>query len=284
MLENKIYNLDVLEGLKQISDKSADIIIIDSPYNIKKRMGNCMDNMDLLDYIAWSKEWINESIRIMKDTSTMYIFGSPEIIPYLFVEILLPKRMLIWSYTNKNTPRFNFWQKSYESIILIHKGNPIFNLEDIREKYTDLYLKNIGKKRKSTKGRFSNTTKETFYKDYGGALPRSVLNFPALSGGAGRRERFFLCKNCNDIFSLSQRKNHTDHETIIHETQKPYKLIEKLVKASKIEGGLLVSPFSGTGIDSYVGKKLEMNTIAFDTNPDYVKLGELLLEKGHPTI
>jgi DNA modification methylase len=83
---------------------------------------------------------------------------------------------------------------------------------------------------------------------------------------------------------LSQRKNHTDHETIIHETQKPYKLIEKLVKASKIEGGLLVSPFSGTGIDSYVGKKLEMNTIAFDTNPDYVKLGELLLEKGHPTI
>lgn len=278
------HHIDVLKGLKQIPDKSADIVIADPPYNIRKRMGDCTDNMDLLDYIAWSKEWIGESIRAMKDTATMYIYGSPEIIPYLFVEISLPKRMLVWSYTNKNTPRLNFWQKSYESIILVHKGNPIFNLEDVREKYTDSYLKNaVGRKRKSTKGRFSNTTKETVYKDYGGALPRSVLRFPALAGGAGRKERFFLCKDCDDIFSLSQRKNHIKHETVIHETQKPYKLTEKLIKASRVEGGLLISPFSGTGVDLLVGKTLGMNTIGFDINPDYVKMGILLVEKGYPS-
>ena len=36
MLElNKIYNIDCLDGLKKIDDKSIDLIFTDPPYNIK---------------------------------------------------------------------------------------------------------------------------------------------------------------------------------------------------------------------------------------------------------
>ena len=40
MLElNKIYKIDVLEGLKKLKDNSCDVIIIDPPYNIGKDFG-----------------------------------------------------------------------------------------------------------------------------------------------------------------------------------------------------------------------------------------------------
>jgi site-specific DNA-methyltransferase (adenine-specific) len=283
--KNTIHHIDVIDGLKGINEP-VNIYIIDPPYGIGKNFGNNFDKFSSIDeYIVWFKLWFNEAYRTLAENGTLYIFGDADIIPYLYVGIPYSKRMLVWSYTNKNTPRNSFWQKSHESIIVVWKNKPIFNINQIREPYTKQFLKNaVGKKRKSTKGRFSNTTKETIYKDHGGALPRSVLNFPALSGGAGRRERFFYCKNCEDIFILKDRQKHEGHELVEHPTQKPFKLIEKLVKASRVEGGLLVSPFSGTGVDSLVGKTLGMNTIAFDINLDYVRMGSLLLEKGFPNV
>ena len=37
---NKIYNMDAIEGLKNLNTDSADCIIIDPPYNIGKDFGN----------------------------------------------------------------------------------------------------------------------------------------------------------------------------------------------------------------------------------------------------
>lgn len=46
---NKFNLIDVLSGLKLLDDESADIIIIDPPYNIGKDFGNNKDNMNLED-------------------------------------------------------------------------------------------------------------------------------------------------------------------------------------------------------------------------------------------
>ena len=88
-----------------------------------------------------------------------------------------PLRWLILHYTNKNVPSLNFWQRSHESIICSWKNKPVFNRDDVREEYTQTFLKNAaGKVRKSTVGRFSNGEKETIYTAHsGGALPRDVI-------------------------------------------------------------------------------------------------------------
>ena len=50
---NKIYEVDVLDGLKQIEDNSCQIIIVDPPYNIGKDFGNNKDKRELNDYLNW---------------------------------------------------------------------------------------------------------------------------------------------------------------------------------------------------------------------------------------
>ncbi len=280
--ENKIYLMDAIEGLKKIEDNSVDIIIADPPYNIGKNFGNNKDKMELKEYITWSKKWIKEGIRILKPDGTMFIYGFSEILAYIFVEIDINKRWLIWHYTNKNVPSLNFWQRSHESIICCWKDKPIFNRDEVREPYTEAFLKNaVGKIRNGTKGRFNRNGKETVYKAHeNGALPRDVIKIPALAGGAGKSERWFLCKTCDEVYPPEKLKEHLNHEIIKHPTQKPIELTERLIKSAKPKkGGLIIVPFVGSGTESVVAKKLGMRYIGFELNEDYIKIANKRLEK-----
>ena len=279
---NKIILGDAVAELKKLPSESVDVIIIDPPYNIGKDFGNNKDKRELDEYIAWSKEWINESIRVMKPTGTMFIYGFSEILAYLSVEIPINKRWLIWHYTNKNVASLNFWQRSHESIICAWKDKPIFNRDDVREPYTDGFLNGAaGKKRKATAGRFSNGEKETIYKAHeGGALPRDVIKVPALAGGAGMTERWFLCKTCDDVFSPKELKNHREHDVVKHPTQKPLELTRKLIKSARPgKDGVVLIPFVGTGSECVAAKELEQKYIGFEINPDYIRIAEKWLSE-----
>ncbi|MFH1187811.1 MAG: transcriptional repressor LexA, partial [bacterium] len=242
---NKIILGDAVKELKKLPDESCDVIIIDPPYNIGKDFGNNLDKRELNEYVSWCKEWMNESIRIMKPTGTMFIYGFSEILAYLSVEIPINKRWLIWHYTNKNVASLNFWQRSHEAIICAWKDKPIFNRDEIREPYTEGFLNGAaGKVRRGTAGRFSSNGKETVYNAHeGGALPRDVIKIPALAGGAGMNERWFICKTCGgQVFEPRELKKHADHEIIKHPTQKPLGLSKKLVMSAmpKKDGVVLV--------------------------------------------
>ena len=139
---NILKNIDVVEGVKELDDESIDIIIADPPYNIGKDFGNSKYDLNIQEYVKWSKGWINECLRVLKPNGTMFIYGFIEILSYLSVEIKETKRWLVCHYTNKNVPSLKFWQRSHESILLVHKEKPIFNLDDVREPYTEKFLKN----------------------------------------------------------------------------------------------------------------------------------------------
>jgi len=277
---NQIILGDAVVELKKLPDESCDIIIVDPPYNIGKNFGNNYDNRELNEYIMWCKEWLNDCIRVMKPTGTMFIYGFSEILAYLSVEIPINKRWLIWHYTNKNVASLNFWQRSHEAIICAWKDKPVFNRDAIREPYTEGFLKGAaGKVRKGTIGRFSKNGKETVYKAHdGGALPRDVIKIPALAGGAGMKERWFLCKTCNDVFKPQELKKHNKHEIIKHPTQKPLELSRKLIlSAMPKTNGIVLVPFAGSGSECVAAKSLGQNYIGFELNPDYIKIAEARL-------
>ena len=274
---NKIILGDAVKELRKLPDESCDVIIIDPPYNIGKDFGNNLDERELSEYIEWSKNWINEAIRIMKSTGTMFIYGFSEILAYLSIEIPINKRWLIWHYTNKNVASLNFWQRSHEAIICAWKDRPIFNRDEVREPYTEGFLNGAaGKVRKGTLGRFSKGGKETIYNAHeGGALPRDVIKTPALAGGAGMIERWFLCKTCNDVYEPQKLKEHLKHEVIKHPTQKPRDLTQKLIKsAMPKKGGVVLVPFVGSGSECVVAKELGLSYLGFELNPDYIKIAE----------
>lgn len=251
---NVILKNDCIEGMKQLPNESTDIVIADPPYNIGKDFGNNSDKQKMDDYLKWCDEWMTEAFRILKPKGTMFIYGFSEILSFIRVRIDLSYnvRWLVWHYTNKNTPTAKFWCRSHESILCCSKEKPIFNRDDVREPYTDGFIKNAaGKTRKATKGRFSNGEKETVYKAHeNGALPRDVIKIAALAGGAGKKER------------------------VNHPTQKPLELCEKLIKScmNKEEQNLLVVPFAGSGSECVASKKLDVNFIGYEINEEYVEL------------
>tara|TARA_R110000751_G_scaffold187307_1_gene293614 strand:- start:243 stop:1139 length:897 start_codon:yes stop_codon:yes gene_type:complete len=294
-----ILNVDVIDGLKELPSDSVDIVLIDPPYNIGKDFGNSKYNMEMSEYISWCKQWMNESVRILKDSGTLYIYGFSEILAHLSVEMEIPHRWLIWHYTNKTVPSSQFWQRSHESIIVGWKSNKsrVFNRDDVREPYTEAFKKGYTpepgaepRKRTATKGRFQykkkrdEEAKDTFYKvNEKGALPRDVLKVSALAGGAGTKERYFYCEECKKAYSpadkKSHKKKHPTHEITKHPTQKPFDLTERLLRAAKpSEGGVLVVPFAGSGSELAVAKKLGMIGMGFEINETYIKIANKMLE------
>ena len=249
---NTIYNQDCIQGMKKINSETVDIVICDPPYNIGKDFGNDSDKQDMNAYLEWCDQWIAECLRILKPNGTLYIYGFSETLAFLRTRITCNVRWLIWHYTNKVTPSLNFWQRTHESILCCYKDKPVFNRDDVREPYTEGFLKNAaGKVRKSTKGRFSDGETETVYTAHeNGALPRDVIKVPALAGGAGKKER------------------------VEHPTQKPLSLCETLLKAAKNKDGdtLVIVPFAGSGSECVAAKKHLINYIGFEINEKYTEL------------
>ena len=246
-----VVNEDCIEGMQKLQDNSADIIICDPPYNIGKDFGNNSDKQKMDDYLLWCDAWIAECIRILKPAGTLYIYGFSEILAFIRVRINIHVRWIVWHYTNKVTPSLNFLQRTHESILCCYKEKPIFNKDDVREPYTETFLKNAaGKVRKATKGRFSNGEKETTYTAHAnGALPRDVIKISALAGGAGKRER------------------------VDHPTQKPLELCKKLIDASKNgEDTMVIVPFAGSGSECVAAKIQNINFIGYEINEEYITL------------
>jgi site-specific DNA-methyltransferase (adenine-specific) len=261
---NVIYNEDCIEGMKKINSDSVDIIICDPPYNIGKDFGNDSDKQDMNTYLQWCDKWIAECLRILKPHGTMYIYGFSETLAFVRTRITCNVRWLVWHYTNKVVPSLNFWQRTHESILCCYKDKPVFNRDDVREPYTEGFLKGAaGKVRKATKGRFSSGETETVYNAHeNGALPRDVIKVPALAGGAGKKER------------------------VDHPTQKPLSLCETLLKASKNKDGdtLVVVPFAGSGSECVAAKKELINYIGFEINYNYIEICNTRLQELETTI
>jgi site-specific DNA-methyltransferase (adenine-specific) len=284
---NKVHHCDVLEGLGSIEDNSADIVLIDPPYNIGVDFGNSKYKKDIDEYARWAGEWVSESERILKDSGTLFIYGFSEILAHISVNLDIQHRWLVWHYTNKTTPSAKFWQRSHESIICAWKDSKerIFNLDDVREPYTKTFLKNAaGKKRKATKGRFSSGEKETVYAAHAsGALPRDVIKLPALAGGAGASTRIGFCEGCDmSLIGKKEFGEHEEHSVIKHPTQKPFNLTEKLILSCKPEKeGKIVVPFAGSGSEIFIAKQLGLCYIGFDLNEQYVRMANKLTEKDN---
>ena len=102
-----------------------------------------------------------------------------------------------------------------------------------------------------------------------------VIKIPALAGGAGMIERWFLCKTCNNVYEPRQLPKHVEHEIMKHPTQKPLELSKKLIKsAMPKKNGVVLVPFVGTGSECVAAKELGQNYIGFELNPDYIRMAE----------
>lgn len=151
MLElNKIYNIDCIEGMKQINDKSIDMILCDLPYGQTAR-----NKWDVI--IPFDKLW-EQYCRIIKDNGAIILFGNG-----MFTAKLMISNEKMWRYNL-------VWEKTQPTGFLNAKRMPLRNHEDICVFYKKLPTynpqKTAGHTRKVSKAEHKiNCVSTTDYND-----------------------------------------------------------------------------------------------------------------------
>ena len=84
-----LVNKNCLEYLKQLENKSVDLILTDPPYGISMNSKNHMENddwdkMEKEEFHKFNMEWLSECYRILKDDGNLWMFCAPSKIPELF--------------------------------------------------------------------------------------------------------------------------------------------------------------------------------------------------------
>lgn len=231
-----------LAVLKKMKDKSVQLIFADAPYNIGKDFGNNSDKWESVHaYIEWCKTWIDECMRILSDTGSMYFMTATQHMSYLDVYVSEKYNVLcriIWSYDSSGVQSKKMYGSLYEPILMINKNKKasyIFNHEDI------LVEARTGAKRKLIDYRKNPPQPYSTEK-----VPGNVWNF--------NRVRF----------KMDEYENHP--------TQKPEALLERIVKASSNPGDVVLDPFSGSFTTSAMAVRLGRVGIGIDLNEEYYEI------------
>ena len=238
---NLIINQDCIEGMKEIESNSIDAIIADPPYNLNKNFGKWDERKNKEIWLPWSKQWLDEANRVLKDGGNIFVYGIHHHLCWLqcyMYEIgLTYRRQIIWHYENGFSGYKNTLAAHYEPLLWFSKGDG-YTYNEIREPY------------KSTERLKHKVTKNgkvwTPHPD--GRLAGDVWSFPTL---AGRRFK---------------------DEKVDHPTQKPLSISERIVRHFSNEGDTILIPFAGSGSECVAAKKLGRNFIGFELNSDYIEI------------
>lgn len=238
-----IYHGDALEVLQsEIESNSIDLIFVDPPYNIGKIFSKFKDRWSSNeDYVTWAYKWIDECVRVLKSTGTMYLMTSTQAMPYFDIYIrdkLEIMSRIIWSYDSSGVQAKKYYGSKYEPILHCVKDPKLycFNADAI------LVEAKTGAKRKLT--------------DYRGHTPK-LYNTRKVPG---------------NVWEFS-RVRYRMHEYEEHPSQKPEALLDRIIRASSNKGYTILDPFAGTFTTAAVAKNLGRKSISIEFQDEYLKIG-----------
>lgn len=279
------YNGDCIKVMQGIEDNSVDLVVADPPY--WKVVGEKWDYKwkTEKDYVEWSLQWIKEVSRILRYGGTFYCFGYFRtlalLVPYL-EEIGLELRQQIIldkgirSVSGRATKKYKIFPNVTESILFIIKDNKQF-------------VKPFLKERQQAKGLTSKQINEALgVKSNGGGMwsiytgKNICEQFPTEElWGKLSKILDFDCPYKKVAQTFNPQMGYTDVWTDIdfyvekhlHPTQKPIKLIRRLIEASSNEGDVVLDPFSGSGSTQVSCIQLNRHYIGIELDENYYNIG-----------
>ena len=231
MLEmNKIYNMDCLEGMKLIPDKSIDMILCDLPY------GTTVCKWDVI--IPFEPLW-EQYNRIIKHNGVIALFGAEPFSSKLRMSnIKQYKYDWIWE-KSKATNFLNAKKqplRAYENICIFYDKQPTYNPQ---MKKGESY--NKGVRKQQTKDDVYGSFNQVEVKSEGLRYPRNVIYF----------------------------KTAESEGKAYHKTQKPISILEYLVNTYTNESEVVLDNCIGSGSTAIACINTNRNYIGFELDKQY---------------
>jgi site-specific DNA-methyltransferase (adenine-specific) len=246
---DKTINGDSFEILSKLPKKFVDLLIVDPPYNLSKNFNSTeFKEMSHDEYAAYTEKWLKLVAPTLKDDASVYVccdWKTSIIIGQLLPKYLNVRNRITWQREKGRGAKEN-WKNGLEDIwFATNNGRWTFNLDDvkIRKKVIAPY-KQDGKPKdwqETEIGNFRDTCPSNFWDD---------ISIP--------------------YWSMP--------ENTAHPTQKPEKLIAKLILASSNKGDVILDPFLGSGTTSVVAKKLGRKYVGIEMDKTYCAWAEKRLQ------
>lgn len=246
---DKTINQDLLTAASFLPSNFVDLLIADPPYNLNKTFnGNGFKKKGFDEYEAYTRKWLSEIVHTLKPSSTIYVCSDWETslsIYKVLSEFFIVRNRITWEREKGRGAKSN-WKNCSEDIWFCTCNNDyFFNAEAVKLKRKVIApYKENGKPKdweEEETGNFRLTSPSNLWTD---------ISIP--------------------FWSMPEN---TDHPT-----QKPEKLIAKLILASSKPDDLVFDPFLGSGTTSVVAKKLGRRYLGIELNNEYAYLAEKRLE------
>lgn len=249
-LLDKIVWQDTFNALRHVPDNFTDLMIVDPPYNLTKNFGkNTFYQMDLTEYKKWLDKWLSKTVRILKPNASLYIcsdWQSSIVVPLVAGKYFKLRNRISWE-RDKGRAAANNWKNCLEDIWFFTMSDEYtFNLDAVKMQKKVLAPYRDGKgKPKDWQEKNGEKTRLT--------APSNIWTDITIP-----------------FWSMAENTEHP--------TQKPEKLIAKLILASSNAGDVVFDPFLGSGTTAVVAKKLERRYLGIERERKYVALALKRLE------
>jgi len=249
---DQVHRLDCLEGLGRIEPESIDLVFADPPYNIGYEYDEYDDRKDAATYLAWSRQWMQAVVRVLKPTGTFWLAIGDEYAAELKLiatgELgLVMRSWVVWYYTFgvHCTTKFT---RSHTHLFYFVRDPKAFTFNDEAIRVPSARQLVYADRRANPAGRVPDDTWILRPQDLpdGFAPDEDTWYFPRVCGTFKERAGWHGC-------------------------QMPEQLLGRIIRACSNPGEIVLDPFAGSGTTLAVAKKLGRRFIGFEISADYVK-------------
>ena len=246
---DKIIIGDMLAVSPLLPEKSVDLIVADPPYNLTKSFnGTIFAKRSCSAYESYTRQWLAAVKPLLKETGSIYVccdWESSLIIGRVLGEFFHVRNRITWQREKGRGAKVN-WKNAMEDIWFATNSNDYtFNLEAVKIRKKVIAPYRVEGKPKdwdeTAEGKFRDTCPSNFWDD---------ITIP--------------------FWSMP--------ENTAHPTQKPEKLLAKIILASSSAGDLILDPFSGSGTTCVAAKKLDRRYMGIEIEKQYCVWAEQRLE------
>ena len=233
---------------KLMEGEKAALAVQDPPYNVD--INDEFGNSPLQQYIGWSDKWIDNTLNVLDENFSLYVWLGADIRNGLqpladFIVMMRDKPIKVRNFITMRNQRGYGTQKNWmairQELLYYIKGEPVFN---VQAEYTDIP--------KKTKG---------YYKKVNGEMTENFERSKSLTIRAGN-----VWHDIQQVFYLM----HENVEGCF--AQKPLKSAKRIVEASSNAGDLVIDFFGHSGSTLLQAELSKRKCYTMDISPNYCKI------------